>query len=455
VVKLLIPDNENVSLNQAQNVSLNQEEKRRIYELLEGWTEESRYSTIYDYILLVFGADENPQLAEENKEIIEVQSHEITEELKELPGQLEDLTQIYQALNTSEQIFVQQILRNPVSNLLLEVIKLDNESVSLNHEQKTRIYNLLFDWTQREYADYLFMSDYIYEVFKVSQNPQLVRGYKSSIDWLSQEFSLRLSYEPIKLEQLRQLYGELNTQEQIFARKLLKIPVVKLLIPDNENVSLNQEENAPLNLQERRRIYKLLEGWTVEISGNYHFMLYEYIKLIRIAYESPQFTQKNEEKIDTYAQWVSWELITAEDPIKLEQLKQLSLTLKTQEKVFLRKLLKPLISHLLPDPYTEKVELTEEKRTRIYDLLEDWVGEPQSGWLFDYLATVANAFEDNNNDEEYQLYLDSLSFEVSQKLMDEEPEKLQQLKQLSESLEKPEKDFLHELLRPLLASLLN
>jgi hypothetical protein len=179
VVKLLIPDNENVSLNQ--------EEKRRIYELLQEWTggRDNGYRTIDDYIRLVFEADENPQLAEENKEIIEVQSHEITEELKELPGQLEDLKQIYQALNTPEQIFVQQILRNPVSNLLLEVIKLDNESVSLNHELKTRIYNLLIDWTQREYADYLFMSEYnIYQVFEASQNPQLVREYKRGHRWV-------------------------------------------------------------------------------------------------------------------------------------------------------------------------------------------------------------------------------------------------------------------------------
>jgi hypothetical protein len=177
---------DNTLLNLEENVSLNQEEKRRIYELLREWTggRHNGYRNIDNYILLIFEADENPQLAEENKEIIEVQSHEITEELKELPGQLEDLKQIYQALNTSEQIFVQQILRNPVSNLLLEVIKLDNESVSLNQEQKTRIYNLLFDWTQREYADYLFMSDYIYQVFEASQNPQLVREYKRGHRWV-------------------------------------------------------------------------------------------------------------------------------------------------------------------------------------------------------------------------------------------------------------------------------
>jgi TcdA/TcdB pore forming domain len=459
-------------LNQEENVSLTLEEKTRIYELLREWTggRYGGYLTIDDYISLVFQADENSQFAEEEKERIEMKSHEISEQLKELPGQLDDLKQIYQALNTPEQIFVRQILRTPVSNLLLEVIKLDNESVSLNQEQQMQIYTLLLDWTQREYGDYGFMSDYIHIVFGASQDPKLVREYKTRIDEYVQDFSSQLSNNPEKLERLRQLYGELNTQEQIFARKLLKIPVVNLLLPDNENVSLNlevnvslnqpenislnQEQNVPLNRQEKIRIYDLLVDWTGGSYGDYR-TIDDYIRLVFQADENPQFAEQVKEKIDMDSQQVGWELIEAEDPIKLEQLKRLSLILKTEEKVFLRKVLKPLIAHLLPDPYTEKVSLTEEEKGRIYDLLRDWLGGQQRGLIFDYINAVVNASYQNNEDEGYQVYLDSLSFEVRQKLMDEEPEKLQQLKQLSESLEKPEKDFLHELLRPVVASLLN
>ncbi|AFZ23311.1 hypothetical protein Cylst_0988 [Cylindrospermum stagnale PCC 7417] len=452
---------------------LNQEEKTRIYALLEEWTKGgySGYATIDDYVCLVVQADVNPQFADEQKERIKIESHEITEKLKELPGQLDDLKQIYLALNTPEQIFVRQILRTPVSNLLLEVIKLDNESVSLNQEQKIQVYNLLLGWTQSEYADYDFMPGYIELVFYTSQDSKLVRQYKTIIDQYVQGFSSQLSNNLVKLERLRQLYGELNTQEQIFARNLLKIPVVNLLLPDNENVSLtlevnvslnqlenvslNQEQNVPLNEQEKIQFYALLEEWAEREYGN-HSTLYEYIKLVCEASESPQFAEEVKEKIDLDSQQVSWELIEAEDLRKLEQLKRRSLILKRQEKVFLRELLKPLIAHLLPDPYTEKVSLTEEEKGRIYNLLGDWLGGQQSGLFNDYLNAVISASSRDTEDEETQLQLDSLSFEVSQKLMDEEPpEKLQRLKQLSESLEKPEKDFLHELLRPVVASLLD
>jgi hypothetical protein len=203
------------------DIKLSEYEKESIHSLLEDWSRGSR--VLHQYIQLVIQLSTGSNSAGE-KEIRE-KSQLVVEELSRSEKKLNDLKGIYSRLEAPEKIYIRELLRTPIANLLENPTTPTTPISALNPREKQRIDNLLREWAGTDQQ----LKEYLDFVISPSPVPPL---NEDRILVFSNSISKKLEREPQKLNDLINLYMCLpSSAEKLYVQSLLRPPIADLLSP--------------------------------------------------------------------------------------------------------------------------------------------------------------------------------------------------------------------------------